>query len=172
MNYQNSKIYAIKSRSNPDLIYVGATTKTLSERLEAHRDQYQAWKYGQKASYYTSFKLIELDDHYIELIENYPCLNKKELNCREGIAIRSMPTVNRIRLLGRTHSESMSVWYKKNRLKQLAKMKKYYHENKTRIKRRMFLRKIKKEFEIDKLEFEKSKSAFGLLCSKIDTFLI
>ena len=36
-NYQNGKIYTIRSRSRPDLIYVGSTIQSLSTRFGEHK---------------------------------------------------------------------------------------------------------------------------------------
>ena len=85
-NYQNGKIYSIRSRSRPDLVYVGSTTQPLSKRLGEHKTP------RKKTS---SKQIIELGDAYIELIENYSCENKEELLKREGEIMRSMECLNK-----------------------------------------------------------------------------
>ena len=102
-NYNNGKIYKIWSASHPDLIYIGSTTQSLALRLGGHRRDYKKYNNG-KFSYVTSFKIIELPDHKIELIELFPCVSKMELTRREGYYIRSMDCVNRF-IAGRTCAE-------------------------------------------------------------------
>jgi hypothetical protein len=94
VNYQNGKIYCIRSRSRPDLVYVGSTANTLSKRFGGH-----------KASNTCSSKqIIDVGDAYIELIEEYPCENKEQLFRREGQIMRSMVCVNH-NIAGRTSKE-------------------------------------------------------------------
>ena len=94
-NYQNGKIYTVRSRSRPDLVYVGSTIQPLSVRMGMHR---------QSRNDCTSKQIVDIGDAYIELIELYPCSSKEELNRREGHFQRSMDCVNR-RIEGRTHAE-------------------------------------------------------------------
>lgn len=95
-NYQNGKVYSIRSRSRPDLVYVGSTTQSLSVRFGGHKTP--------KYEKYTSKQIIDLGDAYIELIENYSCNSREELVRREGQIIRSMDCVNKV-IAGRTVSE-------------------------------------------------------------------
>ena len=37
-NYQNGKVYSIRSHSRPDLVYVGSTTQPLSKRFGGHKE--------------------------------------------------------------------------------------------------------------------------------------
>ncbi len=86
-NYQNGKIYTIRSRSRPDLIYVGSTIQSLSTRFGEHK---------KPANSYTSKQIITLGDSYIELLETYPCSNVEELRLRENHHMRSMDCVNKM----------------------------------------------------------------------------
>ena len=113
-NYQNGKVYTIRSRSRPDLIYVGSTTQKLSDRFSGH-----------KRERCSSRQIVDIGDSYIELHENYPCANKEELNRREGEVIRSMECVN-ARIEGRTKQE----WYQDNREEILAYHKQYDEDHK------------------------------------------
>ena len=85
-NYQNGKIYSIRSRSRPDLVYVGSTIQPLSVRLGKH-------KLPRNKS--SSKQIIDIGDAYIELIENCSCNSKEELLKREGEIMRSMDCVNK-----------------------------------------------------------------------------
>jgi ribosomal protein S27AE len=62
-------IYKISS-PNTDLVYVGETNQTLGRRFGKHHSSYKAWLAGKpKASYCTSYKVLEHGDARIELIE-------------------------------------------------------------------------------------------------------
>ena len=101
-NYQNGKIYAIRSYLSDD-VYYGSTCDSLAKRLYGHRRDHKRYQ-NEKFHYVTSFKLIERADHYIELVENYPCNDKGELMRREGEIIRANTCVNRC-IAGRTKAE-------------------------------------------------------------------
>lgn len=94
VNYNNSKLYTIRSHSCPDLIYVGSTTQRLSKRMYEHTKGYQHWKAGTYRTYTSSFKVIECGDAYIELLRAVSCSSREELQKLEGEAIRSMQCVN------------------------------------------------------------------------------
>ena len=135
-NYQNGKIYSIRSRSQEDLVYVGSTTQSLALRFGKHKRAINKQKTSSK-------QIIDIGDAYIELIENYPCDSKEELHRREGQIIRSMDCVNKV-IPGRTlveyrieESEKIrergKQYYKKNADSIKTKTKKYWEENKGRI---------------------------------------
>jgi hypothetical protein len=90
-NYQNSKIYVIRSHKT-DLIYIGATTLSLCARLGEHRRMFNyLWRgngINSKNRGCCSREILQFDDAYIELLENYPCNSKEELLKREGEFIR------------------------------------------------------------------------------------
>lgn len=85
--YQCGKIYSIRSNATDD-VYIGSTCLSLAKRLYAHRKSKKYYENG-KTNYITSFKILEHPDHYIELIEAYPCNNKMELERREGEIMRT-----------------------------------------------------------------------------------
>ena len=126
-DYSKSKIYAIRAH-NTDDIYIGSTVLPLSRRLAQHRADYSGYKNGLR-HYLTSYKILELDTHYIELIENYPCNSKEELNRREGEVIRTSPTAINRCVAGRTNQE----WRETNREELNKKKKEYYQKNKEEI---------------------------------------
>lgn len=94
VNYANGKLYTIRSVSQPDLIYIGATTQSLASRFCGHKSKYKGWLLGGKNRPTTSFKVLECGDAYIELLKHAPCTSSEELSMIEGKAIRSMPCVN------------------------------------------------------------------------------
>ena len=102
-DYSKSKIYCIR---NPecDEVYIGSTTETLNKRLQKHISNHTRWKKG-TYHYVTSFKLFEVGTPTIELIEEYPCESKIELDRREGEIIRITENcVNKV-IPGRTKKE-------------------------------------------------------------------
>jgi len=134
--YQNGKIYAIRSYDT-DEIYIGSTIMTLSRRMCKHRSGMKYWKEG-KGNYTSSFKILEYPTCYIELLEQYPCNNRDELNKKEGEYIRSMNCVNK-KIAGRTDAE----WSKQYRLDNIEKIKEYQKEYRLDNKEYMRLCRIK-----------------------------
>jgi hypothetical protein len=100
-NYQKGKIYKLWSPSK-NLVYYGSTIETLEERLTNHKYDYKSYK---KTNHYiSSFIVLECEDYKIELVEEYPCNNKTELEKKEGEYIRANECVN-CRIAGRTKQE-------------------------------------------------------------------
>ena len=95
-NYANGKIYQIISPNHP-LPYIGSTTRSLCRRMVDHRKP-------SHRSRCRSRILIEAGDAYIELIEDYPCDNREQLNRREGEIMRERECVNK-NIAGRTTGE-------------------------------------------------------------------
>jgi GIY-YIG catalytic domain len=88
MEYQNGKIYTIRSFQT-EKYYIGSTNhKTLSQRLSKHKSNYRDWLRNNDKDCITSFEILKYDDCYIELLELYPCNLKAELHKREGELIR------------------------------------------------------------------------------------
>lgn len=80
--YDNGKIYSIRSHQT-DKYYIGSSCVDLCKRLYCHRLQYKNFL-NDKNAYVSSFEIIKYDDHYIEVIEDFPCNSKRELEKREG----------------------------------------------------------------------------------------
>ena len=94
-NYENGKIYAIKSYTNNN-VYIGSTTHLIEKRLKTHVKDLRRYRKG-KYHYISSFEIVQFDNCYIELLEAYPCKTKKELEQREGIWIKKTShLVNRL----------------------------------------------------------------------------
>jgi len=123
-NYQNGKIYAIKSYQT-ELIYIGSTTRPLSQRLGLHRLNYK------NNTGISSMELLKYSDYYIELIENFPCNSKEELLKREGYFIKQNinNSVNCC-IPGRTYKE----WANDNKEQLIKKAKEYRENNKKQIR--------------------------------------
>ena len=119
-NYQNAKIYKLWCHET-DEIYIGSTTNLLSKRLKQH-------KYP---NYTASSRILfeKSNNVMIELIENYPCENKDQLNKREGELIRELDCVNKL-IAGRTNQQ----YYQDNRDKIIEYQKQYRQENCDKIR--------------------------------------
>ena len=117
-DYQNGKIYKLWSPSK-NLVYYGSTTQTLSQRLASHiRD-------NKRENHQCISKLVlECEDYKIELVEEYPCNNKQQLERKEGEYQKNNECVN-INVAGRTRAE----WRKDNYNKVLEHRKKYSEEH-------------------------------------------
>ena len=126
--FNKSYIYSIRS-PHTDLYYIGSTTQTLCRRFANHMTDYKRYL-NNKYNYVTSFKIIELGDAYIELLDEINCENKIQLEKYEGEFIRKFKNeiVNRC-ISGRTKNE----YNKDNKADIAIQKKEYYVENKADI---------------------------------------
>ena len=140
VNYLASKIYTVRCRDDNSLIYVGSTTRRLSDRFSGHK---------QNSSCCSLKKYIEDNcngdwtNWYIELHEEFSCKNKEELLKREGQVQREIATINK-NIAGRTlkewrldNPERVAEWNKKYYDKHtnaiLEQQKTYYANNADKI---------------------------------------
>jgi len=123
-NFQNSKIYQIKSQ-NIDTVYVGRTTKdSLLDLYSEYLNKYEMWKDHQIGLYCDSFEVLCRGNSDISLIEDYPCNDRHELSQRvkywtdnmecfnkdyqkSKIYIMSSTDINPISYIGSTTKESI-----------------------------------------------------------------
>ena len=129
MEFQNGKIYAIRSHQT-NKYYIGSTNHaTLAQRLGKHRSNYKDYL-NNNNGYISSFEILQYTDHYIELLELYPCNTKDELRRREGEIIRQYKSeIVNISIAGRTAAQ----YSQENKQVILAKQKQYYINNKQLI---------------------------------------
>lgn len=106
-DYKLSKIYAIRSHQT-DLIYIGSTTQSLAVRLAEHKRDIKN-RIGKRQPC-SSKEILKYEDVYIELIEEYPCENKEQLNKKEGEHIRANNCVNK-NMMGRPYTEWRKEYY-------------------------------------------------------------
>ena len=85
--YQRGKIYKLTSNQT-DKIYIGSTIQTLNRRLMGHKCDFNRGRSG------CNRELIQYSDVNIELIEDYPCNTKRELEIREQYFIDKLDCVN------------------------------------------------------------------------------
>ena len=149
-NYSNGKIYSIRFYDDDKLIYIGSTTQTLAERFGGHKRDIKCSSYQYiQENYNGDFKCC-----YMELLENYECNNKNELERKEGEIIRKYKAdidyivINKL-IAGRDNKQ----YYQENAEKLKEFQKQYNQENTDKIKEK---RKQHYEENTDKIN-EKTK---------------
>ena len=144
LDYQKGKIYKLWSPQGTDEeVYYGSTCNDLRFRKSRHKS---------KNDCRSKILFEKYDDVRIELVEDYPCNNKAELNKREGHYIRENKCLNK-NISGRTmkeyyedNKESIKEYYKKwkennkekykeYKLKDKDYYKEYYKKNKERYRK-------------------------------------
>ena len=94
--------------------YIGSTINTLSKRMEGHRAKYRLYVKGE-FEYITVLSLFDefgVENCKIELLEEYPCENRQQLDAREGHHQRENQCINKF-IAGRTDKQ----YYEDNREK-------------------------------------------------------
>lgn len=120
IRYQRGKIYSIRS-PHTDMVYYGSTISPLSKRLSGHNNDFN------RGHYCSSQEILALGDAHIELVENYPCNSKNELDRREGqIQRENKQHCINLSIAGRTPKE----YYEDCKNDILAQKKEYYEANK------------------------------------------
>jgi hypothetical protein len=138
-DYSKSKIYKIVCNIS-GLVYVGSTCEpTLARRLAKHVGSYKYWKTG-KGKYTTSFKIIEMNNYDIVLLEEVKCETKDQLYTRERYYIENLVCVNKtIPLHTMTeyreeHKDEIKIQRKKFREIYKEEIKDYREKHKEEIK--------------------------------------
>lgn len=162
--YAAGKIYQIIAPDGSK--YIGSTISTLVTRFGNHRRAYTSWKAGKQrtTTVFTLFNVHGVENCKIELIENFPCVSKKELERREGEIIKSTDCINQV-IAGRTGKEyrhdnkdilhnKFKEFYDKNRDEQIDRVKQYYIENKEKVTERA---KLYAKENLDKIRERKRK---------------
>jgi len=171
--YQNGKIYKIVCNITGD-VYVGSTIKTLEKRLIHHKSD------AKMKQNICSYIIIDRGDYKIELIEDYPCNNSKELRKREGYYQKEIDCINK-RIAGRNgkgwrednkehlkikrkqycidNAESIAEYqkeYSKNNKEKLSKYNKEYHiKNREKI-----IVKVKKYHDENKEKIDEYQKSY------------
>jgi hypothetical protein len=127
MDYKNGKIYKIVSDLT-DKIYIGSTCQLLCKRLAKHKTNINSAHNRCKV-----IELFKLGETRIELIEDFPCERKEQLNAREGYYIKLYKNicVNK-KIEGRTRKQ----YNEENKDAINERQKQYNKDNKDAIKER------------------------------------
>jgi len=150
-DYSQGKIYKLFSVSNEDLVYYGSTATTLNKRLTKHISEYK----NDNIRACKSKLVIAAGDYKMELIENYPCNSKTELDRREGEYTKNNKCVNKV-IAGRTYKE-----YCKDNKEYIKKLNKDWRENNKEYRKeynkKYYENNKEKEAEKDKKYRENNK---------------
>lgn len=122
-NYENSIIYKIYGK-NHDMVYYGSTTRELYKRKTGHIYCFNSKKKETSAS-----QIIKTNDYIFEIVEKYPCNNRKELHERERYYIENFKCIN-LYIPTRTKKE----YYQNNKKNIGKKNKKWSQENEDKMK--------------------------------------
>ena len=114
--YDNGKIYKITS-PHTDKIYIGSTTTSLKQRYHSHKTNYNC----------SSIDILKHNDATIELIEDYPCNSRYELEQRERYYQEQYKNCIYKHKAGRTKEDAKQYMDKYNKI--------YQKENKTKLKK-------------------------------------
>jgi hypothetical protein len=125
-DYSNAKIYCIKS-SQTEEVYYGSTCQALNDRFRNHRIDFK------NNVNITSKQILQYEDAYIELVEEFPCNSKDELYIRERYYIENNLCVNKC-IPGRTKKDSDKAYYEVNKEKIIERNKAHYQANKQKKK--------------------------------------
>ena len=82
-NYKNGKIYIIRFLNNDKHIYIGSTITTLKIRFTQHKSCSKRVYKTSIARYINNTYKNNWNKCYIDLLCNYPCTTKKELEKKE-----------------------------------------------------------------------------------------
>lgn len=137
--YNRGKIYSITSPTGG--CYIGSTIQSLSDRFANHKSCFKRWLNNRttKTNVYNLFIESGPDNCKIELIENFPCDSRAELERREGEIIKNTKCINKV-IAGRKSkeyrqdnaemlSENFKEFYTKNKEEQIQRVKDYYQEH-------------------------------------------
>jgi hypothetical protein len=147
-NYQEGKIYMIWSTVGPSRYY-GSTCCSLSSRMCNHRSTYRC---GVGITSSKVFEMYGVDNCKIELVENYPCTSKEELDAREGFYIRNNECVNQV-ITGRTSREYYNDC--KEELKDKNKKYKENHKDELKEKSRKYSEEHREEQKVKSKKYYK-----------------
>ena len=127
--FNKSMVYSIRT-PHSELYYIGSTTQPLCKRFVNHKSKYKDYLNG-TYGFVRSFKIIELGDAYIELMEEINCDNRNQLVKREGELIREHKAncVN-MNIAGRSGKE----WKTDNCDRQKEYRKQYRIDNSDKLK--------------------------------------
>ena len=163
--YNTAMIYTIRS-PHTNKYYIGSTTQILCKRFGDHNINYKAYLKG-TGGFTTSFKILELGDAYIELLDEINCDSKNQLEKREGelIRIHKDNCVNKS-IAGRTDKEyrienrdKIKAYCIDNKEEITKQKKQYYVDNKESISKK------NNQYRIDNKESIKAQKKLPYVCS-------
>lgn len=109
--FKNSKIYKLINDDLPDMVYIGSTTRALNTRYQEHKHDSENQNTRRHSN---AVKLFEKGTPKIELLEEFKCNSKYELETRERWYIENTKCIN-TRIPTRTSKEYRKKYYEKNK---------------------------------------------------------
>ena len=98
--YSNGKIYIIKFKNKDKHIYIGSTITKLNIRFSNHKSSHLYKRNSTSITKYIKKKYNnDWSKCYIELLLNYPCKSRKELEKKEFGIIRKINKNKNFKLL-------------------------------------------------------------------------
>ncbi len=157
-NYSNGKIYSIRSYQT-DKVYYGSTTQSYF-RLSGHKSNFKSYGKG-TCSYISSFEIIKFEDAYIELVEDFPCKSKNELEKREGQVIRENEDAVNKHIVGRTQKE-----YRESHQEQIKNYRDTHKEERKKYKKENaeYISQQNKQYYVDNIIKIKERQSAQTLC--------
>jgi hypothetical protein len=138
--YDNGKIYELVYK---DKRYIGSTTMTLKDRYSRHKSD---WVKGEsKCTSRVLFEIAKVDGGtvVINLVEDYPCVSRKELEVRERFHMEQCQDRVNERIPGRSLAEIAEY------------LAEYYEANKDKIAERKAI-KVKCECGVTHRRYDKA----------------
>ena len=89
-NYRRSSIYVIRA-PNVEEYYIGSTTQKPSDRFKCHMRHYDHHVNRGKFHWLSSYQILRHPGAYVEVLERFPCRNRRELEQRERELISAHP---------------------------------------------------------------------------------
>jgi hypothetical protein len=131
-SYELTKIYKITNDIN-DKIYIGSTTlQYLCSRLNGHKQNTKDNSNRRNSPMNNEMRLLGVEHFKIELIEKFPCSNKKEMVEKEQYYIDLLkPQLNKFRAIEDPDFEKKR--YIRDKDKRLLLSKNNYNKNKEKI---------------------------------------
>lgn len=164
VNYQNGKVFLLKSK-NFDKVYIGSTCeKYLSQVLARMTHVFNEYKKNPTEDNYKDyFDIINKGDCLICLISNFSCSNKSELEneCNRYINLNPNCINNpkiKLTLNERYHKyykEQSKIKYQENKIEICEKAKQYYDQHKDTILQKQKVYKKNHRLAIKKAQKEK-----------------
>ena len=133
-DYKNGKIYCIRNDVD-EQIYIGSTCQELCKRMTYHRQDAKKPN-RQNTLLYPLMLKYGIEHFYIELIEEYPCENLKQLEKREGELIRELKASLNQKVAGRTVEEYKVECAEKIKTSKAIRDKRYAENNPEKVKSR------------------------------------
>lgn len=124
--YQQGKIYKIVCNITGE-VYIGSTTDTLSSRLSKHK-----YDINNKKTPSMSKHILNRGDYKIELIKDYPCNNRRELEEEEQKNINKSNCINKNKSYQskKEREEYVKEWKEDNKDKINKKKRETYNKDK------------------------------------------